>query len=115
MPLQEERAELTDFTPNRVHLLLKGFYVDYPHHKNGIHLEGGVLDDAVWQCCWHQLDAQLARWYATSSELIGCGFTEILATEWKGVLDRSWNSEILLDFAHIIFTKTFGVLRVQEI
>ena len=32
-----------------------------------------------------------------------------------GVLNRSWNSEIPLVFAHAVLTKTLGIRRAREI
>ena len=46
---------------------------------------------------------------------VGRRFTEILAAEWRGVLNRSWNSERPLAFAHVMLTKTLGVRWAQEI
>ena len=46
---------------------------------------------------------------------VGCSSTEILAAEWRGVLGRSWNSEIPLVFSLTVLTKMLGVLRAQEI
>ena len=40
---------------------------------------------------------------------------EILAKEWQGVFNRSWNSDILLVFDHVILTKTLGIRRAREI
>ena len=34
---------------------------------------------------------------------------------WRGVLNRSWNSERPLVFAHVVLTKTLGVRRAREI
>ena len=51
VPPQEECAYLTDFSPNRAHLLLKGVYRYYPHHHDRFHLDRGVLGDAVWHNC----------------------------------------------------------------
>ena len=39
----------------------------------------------------------------------------ILAVEWHGVLDRSWNSDGPLVFTHVILTNTFGIRRAKEI
>ena len=47
VPPLEENADLPDFTPERAHLLLQGVYGDYPHHNNGLHLDGRVADDAI--------------------------------------------------------------------
>ena len=38
-----------------------------------------------------------------------------MAAEWRGVLNRSCNSERILFFAHVVLTKTLGVRRAQEI
>ena len=53
----EENADLLGFTPERVHMLLQGFYGDFPHHNDGSHLDGVIADDAAWQCCWRRLAA----------------------------------------------------------
>ena len=45
----EENADLPDFTPESAHLFLQGVYGDYPHHNDGSHMDGGVVDDAIWQ------------------------------------------------------------------
>ena len=92
----EENAYLPVFAPESVHLLLQGVYGDFPHHNYGSHLDGGIMDDAACQRLWRRLAAQSASWYATPSRALGCRFTVILAAEWRGVLGRSWNSEIPL-------------------
>ena len=65
LTLPEENADLPYFTPERVHLLLREVYGDFPHDNEGSHLDGGVADDALWQHRWHQLVAQSASWYVT--------------------------------------------------
>ena len=95
--------------------MLKRFYRDYPNHKDGSHLGRGVPEDAIWQHRWHRLVAQSTSWYATPSGAAGHRFTAILSVEWQGVLDRSWNSERPLIFAHVVLTKTLGVYRSREI
>ena len=84
VPPPEENADLPDFTLDRAHLLLQEVYRDFPHHNDGLHLDGGVADDAIWQRRWRQLAAQSASWYATLSRAVGRRFTEILAAEWRG-------------------------------
>ena len=98
----EENADLLGFTPEGARLLLQGVYGDLPHHNDGSYLDRGIADDAAWQRCWHRLAAQSASWYATPSGALGRRFTEILAAVWRGVLNRSWNSERPLVFAHVI-------------
>ena len=47
-PPPEENTDLPDFTPECAHLLLQEVYGDFPHHNNGLHLDGGVMDDTIW-------------------------------------------------------------------
>ena len=77
----EKNADIPVFTPERVHLLLKGVYGDFLHHNNGLHLDGGIADDAAWQRHWHRLAVQSVSWYATPSGAVGRRFTVILAAE----------------------------------
>ena len=67
-----------DFTPECVHLFLKGVYGDFPHHNDRSHLDREVPDEAVWQRCWHRLASQLIRWYVTPSGAVGPRSTDIL-------------------------------------
>ena len=99
MPPPEENANLPDFKPEHAHQLLSEVYGDFTHHNNGLHLDGGVADDAIWQRLWRRLAAQSAIWHATPSGAVGRRFTAILAAEWWGILGRIWNSKRPLVFA----------------
>ena len=114
-PPPEENAGLLYFTPDRVQMLLREVYGEFPHHNDGLYLDGGVADDAIWQCRWHQIAAHSDSWYITPSGAVGRRFTALLAVEWQGVLGTSWNSEKTLVFAHVVLTKTLGVCRAKEI
>ena len=114
-PPPEENVDIPGFAPERAHLLLQGVYGDFPHHNDGSHLDGGITDDAAWQSRWRRISVQSAGWYATPSGAAGRRFTVILAAEWPGVLNRSWNSERPLVFDHVVLTKTLGVRQAQEI
>ena len=57
----------------------------------------------------------MASWYAIPTIAVGHRFTAILALEWQGVIDQSWNSEKPLVFAHVVLMKTLGVCRAHEI
>ena len=39
----------------------------------------------------------------------------VLSAEWRWVLDRKWNSERPLVFAHVVLTKTLGSRKAREI
>ena len=70
-----ENADLLGFTPERAHRLLQGVYGYFPHHNYGSHLYRGIVDDALWQCCWCRLSAHSASWYATPFVVVGRRFT----------------------------------------
>ena len=110
-----ENADLPGFHPECAHLLLQAVYLYFPHHNDGSHLDGGIADNDVWQHYWRRLAAMSASWYATPSGAVGRRFTEILAAEWRGVLNRSWNSERPLVFSHVVLMKTLGIRRAWEI
>ena len=65
VPPPEENADLPGFKPERVYLLLWEVYGDFPHHNDGLHLDGGVTDNAIWQRRWRRLATQSDSWYAT--------------------------------------------------
>ena len=95
--------------------MLQGVYGDFLHHNYGSHLDRGVTYNAIWQHCWSQLAAQSSSWFATPSDVVGRRFIAILDAEWRGSLGSTWNSEIPLVFAHVVFIKTLGVCRAREI
>ena len=79
VPPLEENADLLVFVPERAHMLLQGVYGDFLHHNDGSHLEGVIVDNALWKRRWRRLAAQSASWYATPSGEVGRRFTAILA------------------------------------
>ena len=79
LPPPEENADLSELTPKIAHLLLQEVYGDFPHHKDGLHLDGGIVDDALWQRSWRRLEVQSASWYATPTGAVGRHYTSILA------------------------------------
>ena len=58
MPPPERNVDLTYFTPERAHQFLQGFYREFLHHNNGLHLYEGVPDDGICQRRWRRLAAQ---------------------------------------------------------
>ena len=88
--LQEDDMNLPGFNPGRAQLLLWEVYGEFPYHEEGLQLDGGVVDNAVWQSHWRRIDSQSVRWYATPQGVVGRRFTSILAEECWGVLENSW-------------------------
>ena len=114
-PPPEKNSDLPNFNPERAHLFLQGVHENYLHHNYGLHLDGGVADDAIWQHRWRRLATQLASWYTKPSGTVGRHFTTIMYVEWWESLRRTWKSEISLVFAHFVLTKTLGICRAKEI
>ena len=77
----EENADLPGLTPESAHLLLQEVYEDFPHHNDGAHLDGEIMDNAVWQCRWRRIAAQSESWYVTPYDAVGRRFTAILDAE----------------------------------
>ena len=46
---------------------------------------------------------------------MGCRFTAVLDVEWRGVLERKWNSDRPLVFSHVVLTKTLVDHKAREI
>ena len=51
--MEEEQAQtigdLPGYMPTEVNMKLKEVYGNYLHQNDGSHLDGGILDDAIWQ------------------------------------------------------------------
>ena len=45
---------------------------------------------------------------------VGRLITTLLATEWRGVLKRKWNSERPPVFAHLVLSKILGACKARE-
>ena len=46
---------------------------------------------------------------------VGRQFTAVLDVEWQGVLNRKWNSEQPLVFAHVVLTRTLSACKARKI
>ena len=58
---------------------------------------------------------QSASWYSTPLGEVGRRFTAVLDVDWRGVLNKKWNSERPLGFSHVVLTKTLGTHKSKEI
>ena len=105
--------DLTDFAPDRAHLLLWEVHGDFPRHNDGTHLTGGFTNDAVWKSCWRRIAAQSASWYSTHPGKVGRRFTDAMDVEWWGILDQKWIYNIPLVLVHCGLDKDTGRPQVQ--
>ena len=94
---------------------LDGVYGDHPHNNLGVHLTGGVEDDALWQRLWMRMSQQSTTTYNVPRGRVGRRFVKTLAKEFRGVRDRKWNSERPLVYAKAILQTTPGVKRAKDI
>ena len=100
----ETNADLPGYFRSRADIKLNRMFGDHPHDNNGTHLDGNIPDDCLWQ-----------RWWKWSSKLsttnvlqghVGRRFMNTLANEFRGILDRTWNSERPLSYARLILQTT---------
>ena len=57
---------------------------------------------------------QSASWYAMPQGAVRWRFKAILESEWQGFLERIWNSNIPLVFAHVVLTNIMINCRASE-
>jgi hypothetical protein len=108
-------ADLPGFEPAPVDQLLDDVYGDWPHHNDGRHLNGGVLEDAAWQRRWRRITALASTHYSVPKGKEGRRFIDALASEFRGVRARRWNSERPLVFVAVILQTTPGVKKARDI
>jgi hypothetical protein len=108
-------ADLPGYQPTPADLLLDTVFGDHVHDNDGTHLDGGIANDAFWQCRWKRM-AQLATTrYQVPKGKVGRRFLTILTHEFQGVRERRWNSEHPLVFVAVILQTTPGVRRSKDI
>lgn len=94
---------------------LLSVYGDTIHLNDGIHLDGGIVDDLLWQRRWRRVVATpLSLWYAPKGK-VGRAFVEQLTKEWRGVRERHWNSEKPLIFAAVVLRRKTTVRSASGI
>ena len=88
VPHMGEVEDLQGSAPSRYHQLLVELYINYLHHNNGMHLDGGVSNNSILQHRWCQLVAQSSIWYSKPLWGIVQWFATILAAGWQEVLNQ---------------------------
>ncbi len=93
-----------------------GVYGDYIHQNDRMHLDGGILDDKVWQDRWRKLIVLPSQRYNAPSGAVGRRFVRILTEELSGIRARKWNSERFIVFQMVVLqkskdVKTSGAIR----
>ncbi len=96
-------------------LKLMDVYGDYIHQNDGSHLDGGIVDDAVWQARWAKLIVLPAQRYNAPGGPVGRRFVRMLAEEMSGIRSRKWNSERFIVFQMVILQRSKGVTKAGDI
>ena len=103
------------YTPTPEDLRLREVYGDWVHVNHGIHLDGGIRDDSVWQVWWHDLEVMPLRRYDAPSGRVGRRFVGKLGSELMGVRDRLWNSGRFIVFRAVILQRAQHITASQAI
>ena len=111
----EKDEDLSNQICHPVDQKLIDVYGDTIHRNGGEHLNGGIADDAWWQDCWRRVVANPHPLYDPPKGAVGQRFVSMLALEWKGVRERSWNSERPIIFAACILRKKHSTARARDI
>jgi hypothetical protein len=86
-------ADLPGYQPTPADLLLDTVYGDHVHDNDGTHLNGGIANDAFWQCRWKRM-AQLATTrYQVPKGKVGRRFLTIL-THANTHCEKAWKCVI---------------------
>ena len=65
---------------------LERVYGEKIHQNDGTHLDGGVVDDTVWQARWREVMALPPQRYDVPSGRVGRLFVQAVVDEMKGVV-----------------------------
>ena len=112
---QDEGADLPGYTVTAADRLLDAALGDHVHDNAGIHLDGGVATDALWQRRWRRMAQIATTRYQAPPGKVGRRFLTILVSEFCGARERRWNSERPLVFVATVLQTTPGVRRSKDI
>ena len=75
---------------------------EYIGANDGTQLDGGIVDDALWQDNYRRIIVYLLSQYDISGSSVGRLFIKLHADEIDGVRERKWNMEKVLCFMSTI-------------
>eukprot|EP00978_Attheya_sp_CCMP212_P000831 scaffold1738_cov46-Attheya_sp.AAC.3 len=76
--------DLPNQVPTDTDRKLMGVYGDYMHQNDGMHLDGRITDDKIWQARWQKLVALPTKRYNAPGGHVGCQFlSRSWRTNWK--------------------------------
>lgn len=83
--------------------------------NDGTHLDGGVVDDKLWQDRYHRLIMHPLNIHDLLSGPAGRSFIKSLCAEINGVISRSWNFERVLCFISTILQQSPDIKSTPSI
>jgi hypothetical protein len=81
----QEDSDIPEATLSNADQKMDTVYGDHVHQNPGMHLTGGIADDAIWQERWQQLVLFSLHAYAVPFGTIGKRFVEKVAEELGGI------------------------------
>ena len=108
-------GDLPGYDITAVDRKLMEVYGDYVHQNDGAHLDGGVMDDDVWQKRWKSLASLPRIHYHIPSGKVGRRYVTMLSTELEGIVSRKWNSERFIVFQMVVLQKSKLVKTAADI
>ena len=108
-------ADLPGYVLTEADRLLDKVYGDHVHANPGTHLSGNFIEDANWQKRWKRIAQISPARYLVPQGRVGRGFLRRLTMEFRGVRQRTWNSERPLVFAAVILQEAHGIKRTKDI
>ena len=113
--IKEYEGDLPGVMITAVDLKFRKVYGDHIHQNDGSHLDGGIEGDLIWQQWFNEIASLPSRRYQLPRGRVGKTFIGILTKEWKGVLERKWNSERPLIFQAVILQRSLDIHGAGEI
>jgi hypothetical protein len=110
-----DSSDLPGYTLTEVDKIFDEVFGDHIHQKPGLHLDGGITDDATWQSYWRQLIEYPPSFYDTPNGALGKRIVEKIAEQLEGIMKRKWNAERLIVFQQVILQRGHGVNRARDI
>jgi hypothetical protein len=102
-------ADLPGYERSEVDLVLDMVFGDHVHQNNGSHLDGGIIDDSMWQNYHRRLIVYQGKQYDAPKGSVGNRFIMKLSEIIAGIKSRKFNSEVLMVYIMVILQRTKDV------
>jgi hypothetical protein len=104
-----ENGDLPDYIQTDADQMMDAVYGDHIHQNDGMHLMGGISDNAIWQDYWRRLVVFPSKAYDVPFGAAGKRFVRMVAKLLDGVRTRKWNAETFIVFQMVVLQRTRDV------